>query len=44
MHRPRLVEPRVDSPLQDAADVGAASGPQVHDEVSEIGSSSTKKQ
>ena len=44
VHRPRLVEPRVDSPLQDAADVGAASGPQVHDEVSEIGSSSTKKQ
>ena len=44
VHRPRLVEPRVDSPLQDTADVGAASGPQVHDEISEIGSSSTKKQ
>ena len=43
VHRPRLVEPRVDSPLQDTADVGAASGPQVHDEISEIGSSSTKK-
>ena len=33
VHRSRLVEPRVDSPLQSAADVGAEADPEVYDEI-----------
>lgn len=36
LHRARLVEPGVDSPLQGSADVGAAADPQVHDAIPEI--------
>ena len=36
LHRARLVEPGMDSPLQSVADVGAAADPQVHDAIPEI--------